>query len=76
MVDKPLHEMTDAELRADFERWDKRIREATGWGAALAAADGLRKINIGEFRRRGLEPPETEHRGTTTKTAGPVTGVD
>ena len=64
MAEKELFAMTDAELRAEFERWDRRIREATGWGAALAAADGLRKICIGEFTRRGLKPPETEHSGT------------
>lgn len=53
MADKPFREMTDSELHAEFEYWDKQIREATAWGAALAAADSFRSSCARELEQRG-----------------------
>lgn len=61
MSSKPFSEMTLDELRAEHEHWDKKIREATGWGAAVGAADEFRRDCAREIRRRG---GETEHLGT------------
>lgn len=52
MADKPFREMTDSELHAEFEKQDRKIREATGWGAALAAASNSRSSCARELRRR------------------------
>ena len=54
MPDKPFAEMTDAELRAEFERWDREVREATGWGAALVQAAKWRDACERLLFRRGL----------------------
>ncbi len=52
MADKAFHEMTDAELRIEADKWDAKIRNATGWGAAVAAADSFRKQCERELDRR------------------------
>lgn len=38
MTDKLFFEMTDDELIREHDRWDREVREATRWGAALAQA--------------------------------------
>jgi hypothetical protein len=51
---KSFPEMTDEELRAEFERWDREVREATCWGAGLMQAakwrDGCERLLV----ERGL----------------------
>jgi hypothetical protein len=42
-VNKHWSEMTLSELHAEKAHWDKVISEATGWGAALSAADEFRR---------------------------------
>ena len=32
MADKAFRDMTDAELRAEHDKWDSKIRNSTGWG--------------------------------------------
>lgn len=53
--DKNFRDMTDAELRAEHDHWDDKIRNATGWGGALAAADEFRRACRREAARRGLD---------------------
>jgi hypothetical protein len=38
MADKPFHEMTDDELRAELEIWEDRVDSASGWAAAYGSA--------------------------------------
>ena len=52
LADKPLQEMTDDELRAEWQKWDNRITAASSWGAALAAATSFRKQCARELVRR------------------------
>ena len=54
MADKPFVEMTDAELRAEFARWDREVCEATGWGAALMQAAQWRDACECLLFQRGL----------------------
>ena len=54
MADKPFAEMTDAELKNEFERWDREVREATSWGAALAQAGKWRDACERLLLERGL----------------------
>lgn len=49
-----IRDMTDEQLLAEHENWDRNIRNATSWGAALAAADEFRKECLLEINRRGL----------------------
>ncbi len=51
-MSKSLKEMTDAELYAEWRRWDDKISNATGWGAALAAADEFRRAVSREIQLR------------------------
>ena len=51
-MEKSLPDMTDAELQAEWQRWDDEVTNATGWGAALAAADEFRKDCTREMARR------------------------
>ena len=60
MADKPFGEMTDAELRIEFERWDREVREATGWGAALAQAAEWRDACERLMRCRGIQRDQLE----------------
>lgn len=54
---KPLGDMSDDELIAEWRHWDDRIKGATSWGAGIAAADGFRKEAAREMRRRSIEMP-------------------
>jgi hypothetical protein len=54
MADKPFHEMTDDELRAELEIWEDRVDSASGWAAAYFAAKCLEAI-IQAGNERGLE---------------------
>ena len=51
-----FNDMTDDELRAEFERWDKFVRDATCWGAALMQAAKWRDACERIMHRRGLIP--------------------
>ncbi len=51
-MDKPLREMTDDELQAEWQKWENKVATANGWGAALSAADGFRKQAAREIQRR------------------------
>jgi hypothetical protein len=42
-VGKRFEDMTLAELHDERDHWQTKISEATGWGAALAAAAEFRK---------------------------------
>ena len=54
MSSKPFFEMTDDELRAEFDKWDQKVREATGWGAALMQAAKWRDASERLLFKRGL----------------------
>jgi len=56
--DKPLFAMTDDELAAEREKWNRKIVDAPGWGAAVAAAHEFRDDCDRELRRRGLDAPD------------------
>lgn len=69
MTDKPFSEMTDAELRAEHAKWDAKVRGATRWGAALAAADSFRAQCERELGRRAIQavrPSDEPERDTAT----------
>jgi hypothetical protein len=36
-MSKPFIELSDDELRAEFEIWDLKVQEATGWAAMMQA---------------------------------------
>lgn len=38
MTDKPFRDMTTEELTIEFEKWDEKVRSATGWDAAYVQA--------------------------------------
>lgn len=52
MASKALTEMTDAELVAERDHWDRIIANATGWGGGLGAANEFRTECERELRRR------------------------
>lgn len=54
--EKPLADMSVAELREEHRHWDDIVRNATQWGAALAEADKFRKAATNELARRGEQP--------------------
>lgn len=58
MPDLPFNEMTDEALLAEYRTWDHKIREATSWGAALAAADSFRRSARRVLERRGVPIPD------------------
>ena len=51
---KPFRDMTDDELRAEFETWDNKVRTATGWGASLMQAAKWRDACERLLHERGL----------------------
>jgi hypothetical protein len=56
MADKPFREMTDDELREEFQTWEKNVDEASGWSSAYFAAKQLESIvRIGNERGLGFE---------------------
>lgn len=57
-MSKPFVQMSEAELREEWHRWNEEIEGATSWGAALAVADEFRTDIALELRRRGLEMPK------------------
>jgi hypothetical protein len=54
-MNKPLSELSDGELISEYNLWNNKVKNATAWGAALAAADEFRKECWHEMQRRGLE---------------------
>lgn len=54
---KPFHEMTDDELRAEWKYWNGAVRNAPGWSASLAAAHEFREECEIELKRRGHLTP-------------------
>jgi hypothetical protein len=50
----PIRELSDTQLLEEWDYWDNKIRDATSWGASLAAADEFRRACEGEIRRRGI----------------------
>ena len=60
-MNKPFHEMTDDALLQEWRHWNEKIRNASGWGASLAAAAEFRADIARALARRGLPaPPEPE----------------
>jgi hypothetical protein len=53
---KALCEMTNEELKMEWKMWDEKIKNATSWGAALAAAVEFKKDCEREMRLRGVSP--------------------
>lgn len=49
---------TTEELRAEWHQWNDNIKNATGWGAAVGAADEFRRDCARELERRGEKVPE------------------
>lgn len=56
---RQIRDLTDDELLAEWHQWNDKIKNATGWGAAVGAADGFRRGCAQELRRRELPVPET-----------------
>jgi hypothetical protein len=54
-MDKSLFELSDGELVSEYNLWNNKVKDATAWGAALAAADKFRKECWLEMQHRGLE---------------------
>lgn len=57
-MSKLLREMSEAELREEWHRWDNKIASFNGWGIALTAAVEVRRDCARELLRRGVTPPE------------------
>jgi hypothetical protein len=55
MADKNVRDMTNEELLAEYVKWRDKVASATGWGAALAAADEFRTDALREIKRRGIK---------------------
>lgn len=53
-TNKLIRDLTDQELRDEYKHWDDKIVNATGWGAALGAADEFRRECAAELHKRGL----------------------
>jgi hypothetical protein len=53
-ISKPFRDMTDNELREEWKMWDEKVRNASGWGAAVAVANSFRKNCERELEHRGL----------------------
>jgi hypothetical protein len=49
---KQIKDLTDEELSAEHKKWEDYIKNATGWGAALSAADEFKKSCEIEMRIR------------------------
>lgn len=58
MADKPFRDMTDDELLAEYIKWDEKIKNATGWGAAVGVAGGWRDACGRILAERGVKVPE------------------
>ena len=56
---KQISDLTDDELALEFKKWDDYIKDATGWGAALTAADEFRSACEKEMRKRRENRPVT-----------------
>lgn len=41
-INKPIRDLTNDELLSEWHYWNDKIKNAKGWGAALAAANGFR----------------------------------
>lgn len=54
---KQISELTDEELEAEYKKWDEYISNATGWGAALTAADEFRTACAKEMLHRKVNRP-------------------
>ena len=54
----PHSEQTLEQLRAERDYWDRKVREAPGWGASLSAAAGFRESCNVWIRRREKEASE------------------
>ena len=55
---QPISELSDEDLIAEWHHWNDEIKAATGWGAALAAADEFRRACEQQIEKRGLKTPE------------------
>lgn len=51
----PYQEQTLEQLRLEYEYWDRKVSEATGWGASLKAADDFRRACDVWIKRREAE---------------------
>ena len=47
-------DLSDDALKEEYRTWNRKIREAKSWGAALAAAAEFREDCLKELKRRGL----------------------
>lgn len=52
---KLLFEMTDEELKTEYEKWESHIKTATSWSSGLAAASEFRTDCVREMYRRKKE---------------------
>jgi hypothetical protein len=63
-LNKPLRDLTDAELQRAYAHWDFKVRSAAHWGAALAFADSQRlQVEAEQIRRREAPRDETNPLG-------------
>lgn len=59
-TNKPIRDLTDTELLSEWAYWNEKIKAATSWGAALAAADAFRKSCETQLNRRNIEIPKED----------------
>ncbi len=48
----PIEALSDADLLLEWDYWNKKIANATSWGAAIAAAQEFREICQREIDKR------------------------
>lgn len=53
---KPIKDLTNEELIAEFRYWNSKIENATSWGAGIAAANEFRKECEQQLHLRSLDP--------------------
>ncbi len=58
-----IRDLSDEELLLEWAEWDRKIRKATSWGAALGAANEFRAECQREIDRRNQPPKPLDWSG-------------
>lgn len=54
-----IRDLSDEALLHEWAQWDRKIRNASGWGAAIGAAIEFRSECTREIAKRNLRVSET-----------------
>jgi len=49
-----IRDLSDEQIIKEYYHWDDKVRNATAWGAALAAANEFRRDCLMQIQLRGL----------------------